>query len=149
MPYSSEPCLPVKVGSGAATCPTAPDPASLPRWALVFYDTSTGTAVRAVRCGSLLEGLRLSYAQARWTQVFTWFGPPDRNTLRPQELLYCYMCVALLKAEFNLWRVEVVWNWCLPVPFITQGRVVTLCPRARLVVPGWLETYYSAMVFYG
>jgi hypothetical protein len=25
-----------------------------------FYDTSTGTATRAARCGSLLEGLRLS-----------------------------------------------------------------------------------------
>jgi hypothetical protein len=31
----------------------------------VDYDTSTGTTTRAVRCGSLLEGLRLSYVQAR------------------------------------------------------------------------------------
>jgi hypothetical protein len=30
-----------------------------------FYDTSTGTAKRAAYCGSMLEGLRLSYAQAR------------------------------------------------------------------------------------
>jgi hypothetical protein len=30
----------------------------------VVNDTSTGTATRATRCGSLLEGLSLSYAQA-------------------------------------------------------------------------------------
>jgi hypothetical protein len=28
-------------------------------------DTSTGTATRVAHCGSLLEGLELSYAQAR------------------------------------------------------------------------------------
>jgi hypothetical protein len=33
-------------------------------------DTSTGTAVRATQCDSLLEGLTLSYAQTRWTQGF-------------------------------------------------------------------------------
>jgi hypothetical protein len=33
-------------------------------------DTSTGTATRAARCGSLLEGLGFPYAQARWTQGF-------------------------------------------------------------------------------
>jgi hypothetical protein len=33
-------------------------------------DTSTGAATRAACCGSLLEGLRLLYAQARWTQGF-------------------------------------------------------------------------------
>jgi hypothetical protein len=33
-------------------------------------DTSTNIAIRATRCGLLLEGLRLSYAQARWTQGF-------------------------------------------------------------------------------
>jgi hypothetical protein len=32
---------------------------NLSKW---FYDTSIGTATRAVHCGSLLEGLRLSYA---------------------------------------------------------------------------------------
>jgi hypothetical protein len=33
-------------------------------------DTFTGTTTRAACYGSLLEGLRLSYAQARWTQGF-------------------------------------------------------------------------------
>jgi hypothetical protein len=71
----------------------------LPKW---FYDTSIGTTTRAAYCGALLEGLRLLYAQARKTRGFTWFGPPERNTLRPWEMLYCYVCVVLLKAEFNL-----------------------------------------------
>jgi hypothetical protein len=33
-------------------------------------DTSIGTATKTVRCGSLLMGLRFSYAQARWIQGF-------------------------------------------------------------------------------
>jgi hypothetical protein len=33
VPYSSEPCHPADVSSGAVTYPTAPDPASLMRWA--------------------------------------------------------------------------------------------------------------------
>jgi hypothetical protein len=32
-----------------------------------FYDTSTGTTIRVAHFGLLLEGLRLSYARARWT----------------------------------------------------------------------------------
>jgi hypothetical protein len=32
---NTAPCLPAKVGSRAATCPVAPDPVSLPGWALV------------------------------------------------------------------------------------------------------------------
>jgi hypothetical protein len=34
--YGSGPRLPAKVGSGTATCPTAPEPTSLMRWALVL-----------------------------------------------------------------------------------------------------------------
>jgi hypothetical protein len=36
VPYNSRPCLPNEVGSGAATCPTTLDPASLPMWALTL-----------------------------------------------------------------------------------------------------------------
>jgi hypothetical protein len=36
VPYSSGPHLPAEVGSGAAICSTAPDLASLPRWALAL-----------------------------------------------------------------------------------------------------------------
>jgi hypothetical protein len=65
-------------------------------------DTSTSTATRAAHCGSLLEGLSLSYAQARWAQgFFTWFGLAEHNTLRPQEM-FVLLCVSLFKAKLNL-----------------------------------------------
>jgi hypothetical protein len=35
VPYNTRPCLPAEVGSGAATCPVAPNPASLQGSALV------------------------------------------------------------------------------------------------------------------
>jgi hypothetical protein len=56
-----------------------------------FYDTFPGTATRAARGGSLSGGIKslnaqgVSYKETRLTREFTWFGPPERNTLRPQE----------------------------------------------------------------
>jgi hypothetical protein len=44
------PHLSTEVGSGAVTCPTAPDLTSLLR----FYDTFTGAATGAARCGSFV-----------------------------------------------------------------------------------------------
>jgi hypothetical protein len=62
-----------------------------------FYDTSTGTATRAARCGSFIsEGLsRLgsSYGWTWWTPRFTWFRPPEHNTLRPWGRWLLYYCV--------------------------------------------------------
>jgi hypothetical protein len=48
-------------------------------------DTSTGTATRVARCGSLMEGLR-------------WIGPPERKTLRTREMfvLLCVWCCSRL-----------------------------------------------------
>jgi hypothetical protein len=61
-----------------------------------FYDTFTGTAIRAARCGSLLEGLRSLALQLRMKQGghddFTWFGPPEGNTQHPWDELYYYVC---------------------------------------------------------
>jgi hypothetical protein len=90
----------------------------------LFYDTFTNTAVRTAYCVLLLEGLRLSYAQARWTRVFIWFGPQKRNALYPRVMLYCYMYVALLKTELNS-SVQ---------PFTFQ------CPTDSLIV---VESLYS------
>jgi hypothetical protein len=73
------------------------------------------------------------------TRRFTWFGPPEHNTLRAREMFYCCVYVALFKAELNLCKVQVVRNWCLPGPFIAQGWAVTLCLMAQQVVPGWLK----------
>jgi hypothetical protein len=67
----------------------------LSKW---FYDTSTSTATRAARCSLFVgEGLVLlgvSYRGTQWRRGFTWFGPTERNTLRPQE----NRCVVLLSA---------------------------------------------------
>jgi hypothetical protein len=57
----------------------------LSKW---FYDTSTGAATGAARCGSFVGGAQIAwgvgYPGIRWTRRFTWFGPPERNTLRPR-----------------------------------------------------------------
>jgi hypothetical protein len=38
---------------------------------------------------------------------------------------------------------------CLPGPFITQGRVVTMRPEARQVVPRWLKPYITYRALMG
>jgi hypothetical protein len=62
-----------------------------------FYDTSTGAATGAARCGSFIGGAQIArgvgYPGIRWTRRFTWFGPPERNTLRPRVngvVLLCF-----------------------------------------------------------
>jgi hypothetical protein len=35
-------------------------------------------------------------------------------------------------------------NRCLPDPFIAQGRIVTMRPRARQVAPRWLKPYTAS-----
>jgi hypothetical protein len=66
-----------------------------------FYDTSTGTANKAVHCGLFVgEGLGVSDVSCggiRWRRGFMWFGPLKRNTLRPQEI-FCCIAVKSLKA---------------------------------------------------
>jgi hypothetical protein len=55
----------------------------LSKW---IYDVSTGEATGAARCGSFVEkGFGLLIVSSRWTREFTWFGPPERNTLHPRE----------------------------------------------------------------
>jgi hypothetical protein len=55
--------------------------------------------------------------KTRWTQGFTWFRPPKRNTLHPQRGLL-YRCV-FFKLGFS-WR-EATWFESMAVhPFIAQ-----------------------------
>jgi hypothetical protein len=66
-----------------------------------------------------------------------WFGPPERNTLRPQEnwvVLLKHVCLSL---PFRLSSVK----RCLPGPFIAQGWVITMRPGARQMAPMWLKPY--------
>jgi hypothetical protein len=62
-----------------------------------FYDTSTGAATGVARYGSFVGGAQIArgvgYPAIRWTRRFTWFRPPERNTLRPQVngvVLLCF-----------------------------------------------------------
>jgi hypothetical protein len=66
-----------------------------------FYDTSPGTATRAAYEDSLIGGTKALYTQGvsyEGTWRVTWFGPPERNTLCPQENEgYCIVvCVVQL-----------------------------------------------------
>jgi hypothetical protein len=62
-----------------------------------FYDTSTGAATGAARCGSFVGGAQIArgvgYPGIRWTRRFTWFGPPERNTLRPRVNGVVLLCL--------------------------------------------------------
>jgi hypothetical protein len=78
-----------------------------------FYNTSTGAATGAARCGSFVGGAQIAqgvgYQGIRWTRGFMWFRPPERNTLRP--------------------RVNGVVLLCLSVRLKSRG---PLCPSVRL-----------------
>jgi hypothetical protein len=55
----------------------------------VVYDTSFETTIKVARGGSLIRGTKALEAQAGYTLWFTWFGPSERNTIRPRTgLLY-------------------------------------------------------------
>jgi hypothetical protein len=69
---------------------------TLSKW---FYDTSTGAATGAARCGSFVREVQIAqgvgYQGIRWTRGFTWFGPPERNTLRPQVNGVVLLCLSV------------------------------------------------------
>jgi hypothetical protein len=64
-----------------------------------FYDISTGAAIGAARCGSFVGGAQIAqgvgYEGIRWIQGFTWFGPPERNTLRPRVNGVVLLCLSV------------------------------------------------------
>jgi hypothetical protein len=64
-----------------------------------FYDTSTGAATGAARCGSFVGEAQIAqgvgYQGIRWTQRFTWFEPPERNTLRPRVNGVVLLCLSV------------------------------------------------------
>jgi hypothetical protein len=64
-----------------------------------FYNTSPNTATRAAHGGSLTGGTKdldtqgISYQRTQWTRGFTWYEPPERNTLRPWDNGSCCIVV--------------------------------------------------------
>jgi hypothetical protein len=108
------------------------------------------------RCGSFIGGPQIargvSYEGIRWTRGFTWFGPSERNTLRPWEnevVLLClstrlrssfvYLCVCL-RSSFVCLCVCVCVSVCVCVCVSVYACVYAcVCMRVSLV---------SARIFY-
>jgi hypothetical protein len=113
-----------------------------------FYDTSTGAATGAARCGSFVGErfglLVVGHGRTRWTPIFTWFGSPECNTLHPRENGVVLLKPGLARVSLSLLSTPV--KRCLPGPFIAQGQVVTMRPGARQVAPRWLKPYTTSRV---
>jgi hypothetical protein len=97
------------------------------------------------RYGSLVGGAQIArgvgYQGIRWTQKFMWFGPPERNTLRPWVKGVVLLCLSarLRSLLFSPSERVCVWSFCswrLPGPFIAQGRAVTVRPHGPTGGPG-------------
>jgi hypothetical protein len=73
-----------------------------------FYDTFTGVATGAARYGSFVGGAQIArgvgYPGIRRTRRFTWFGSPERNTLRPRVngVVLLYFSARLRSSLFSL-----------------------------------------------
>jgi hypothetical protein len=86
---------------------------SLSKW---FYDTSTSAATGAARCGSFVGGAQIArgvgYPRILWTRRLTWFGPPERNTLRPRVNGIVLLCLGaqLRSSLFSLCQPVCVWS---------------------------------------
>jgi hypothetical protein len=110
-----------------------------------FYDTSIEVATGAARCGSFVGKvfslLVVSSRWTWWTWWFMWFGPPEHNTLRPREN-WVVLCSSMPYLSLSFYST--LWKWRLPGPFIAQGQVVTMKPRARQVAPRWLKPYTTS-----
>jgi hypothetical protein len=72
------------------------DGKSMLKW---FDDTSIGAATGAARCGSFVVGAQIAqgvgYEGIRWTRGFTWFEPPECNTLRPRVNGVVLLCLSV------------------------------------------------------
>jgi hypothetical protein len=115
----------------------------VPKW---FYDTSTSSATGAGRCGSFVGGgcrlLVTSYGWTWWIRRFTWFGPLERNTLRPRENWVILLRPALPEPAF----LSALVKRCLPEPFIAQGWAVTLRLEAWQMTPRCLKLYTASRI---
>jgi hypothetical protein len=71
-----------------------------------FYDTFIGAATRAAHYGSFIgEGfglLVLVYGRTQWIPRFTWFEPPERNTIRPRENEVVLLKYGLARVSLSL-----------------------------------------------
>jgi hypothetical protein len=77
-----------------------------------FYDTSTGAATGVACCGSFVGGAQIAqsvgYQGIWWTRGFTWFGPPECNTLRPRVNGVVLLCLSVRLKSRSPLRVYVL-----------------------------------------
>jgi hypothetical protein len=59
-----------------------------------------------------------------------WFGPPERNTLRPRENGVVLFKPGLPRVSLSLSLFLTLVKWRLPEPFIAQVWVVTTSPKS-------------------
>jgi hypothetical protein len=106
---------------------------NLSKW---FCDTSSGATTRAARYGSFVGGTLFSWSLAMDERS----GHGDlRGLSRLSVIPYVQRRTELYCS--SLYEPEPFFptlvKRCLPDPFIAQGRLVTMRPEARQVVPRW------------
>jgi hypothetical protein len=116
---------------------------SLSKW---FYDTFTGAAIGAARCGSFVAGGLVSWSLAMDERSgHKDLCGSDSWSIIPyvhrRTELYC-SSLPCLSQPF----LFVPAMWCLLEPFIAQGRTIILRPEARQVAPMWLKSYTTSRV---
>jgi hypothetical protein len=109
-----------------------------------FYDILIDAAARLACCGSFVRGsfslLVASYKWMWWTHEFTWFKPPERNTLRPWENWVVLLKPALTEPFFNLPREEAPAR-----AFYSSRSGSYIETRGPTGSPWWLKPYTSSM----
>jgi hypothetical protein len=85
------------------------------------------------RCGSFVGGAQIAqgvgYQGIRWTRGFTWFRPPERNTLRPRENGAVLLCLsARLRSSLFSLLVHVCGVRPEVRPVVRPSRVTIVCP---------------------
>jgi hypothetical protein len=78
------------------------------------------------RCDYFVGGgfglLVASYEGIRWTQRFTWFGPSERNTLRPRVNGVVLLCLSARLRSSLLSPCVRACGVCPPFPLLASAR---------------------------
>jgi hypothetical protein len=100
------------------------------------------------RCGSFVGGAQIAqgvgYQGIRWTRRFTWFGPPERNTLRPRVKGVVLLCLSArlrssLFSPFVCVCVELSMSVVCPNFLYPKAGQLQLDPMTRQVAPGLVD----------
>jgi hypothetical protein len=113
-----------------------------------FYDTFTGAATGAARCGSFVGGALVSWSLA----IDERGGHEDLHCSGHQSVIpYAYRRTGLYYSSlpclcepepylFPAYLSTLV-KWHLPESFIAQGQAITMSPEAPQVASGQVKSY--------